>query len=78
MKVKEIRERLVNYNPETECILAIDRSSGFEDDTIEYYPIDGITAINLENEVECKDKPKWKGYCRDYTKTDKMVFYVYP
>lgn len=51
MKVKEVIEELQKLNPEIECLMAINKSPGFENaDIIDYYPIEDVFGKTLMKE----------------------------
>lgn len=77
MTVKKLIDELQRLNPELECIMAINQSPGFEDaDIVDYYPIDYVFKINLDEEKN--SRPKYSGYCEDMNNSNKVVLYVYP
>lgn len=77
MKVKEVIEELQKLNPDIECLMAINKSPGFESaDIIDYYPIESVFGQNLDEGR--KDRPRWEGYCEDNDTPEKAVVYVYP
>jgi hypothetical protein len=77
MKVKEVIADLQKLNPEIECLMAINKSPGFEvADIVDYYPIESVFEVNLDKKR--KDRPKWEGYCEDNDNPEKAVVYVYP
>lgn len=72
MTVREVIEYLDALPKDNECLIAIDRSAGFEDDHMEVYPIDRVFNVDILN-----TDPKADGYWYGED-GDKVLFYVYP
>jgi len=79
MKKSELIKKLQEIPEDLECILAINRSAGFPDDYIEFYPIESVYKDDIYEIKETTEKDTaYSGYCEEEENPNKIVMYVYP
>lgn len=74
MRNKELIELLQKMPPDEECLLAIDNSAGFDDDSIDVYPIEKVYSRPLEDD----SMTPLCGYCKEEENNNKTLLYVFP